>query len=257
MAGTAQTGNPRAFLQKVEYYFDPATGPGRRETWVGSTAAIDAKAAEIQAAGLKYTQSQKGPSKSLVCDVPSQSGATSDQEIADTYEFDAEFAQESVYANPKLLAAATTTETLADWKYLIEKALSAKPPTGLITPSSPTPPDPAMQAIYDLRARGVETFEPRRLVFRRTRTLPLNHASKVIMTAIEHIWTTVALISDFAIPAPIAAEFPADPTTTPVGCIWGWKYRKDTSQILWGIAGKKTEIKEWVFGALPTIMYDV
>lgn len=253
MAGVAIAGNPGAKLQKVEPYFDPATGWGRRETWAGPKAAIDAKAAEIGLAGIKFTTSQKGPHKALVCDIPGvPDGGQTGEDIADTYEFVAEWAQESIFANPKVIAAAGTAETLVNWRYQIEKALSAKPPTALSGS-----PAAMLQALYWLRARGVESFELRRIVFRRTRTLPVNHPSTVKMDFLEDIWTTAQLISDFDIPQEIADQFPANPAITPVGTIWGWKYRQDSSQILYGIGGKKTEIKEWMFAAWPVDLYDV
>ena len=258
MPNVAIAGNLKAILQAEEPYFDPGEGWQNQQTWIGTKDAIYAKASEMAAAGFKVRVTQKGPKYTAVCNIPTVTGATGEQQALDQYELDAEWAQDSIYANPRVVEASNnSTYKVATWRSRIEKALKTDPPTSLTFTLNDTDLEiAAMQALYYLAALKVEAFETRRYVLRRRRTIPATYSQPVSLDPFEKIYRTATLISGFNIPALIAGQLPADPPFTPQGTVWGWKARTDASQFIPAL-NKKEEVKEWVFAAWASYLYQI
>jgi len=250
MSHIAIAGNPGAIREKQDYIFDPQTGWSLQEIWNGTQNAIQGLANSFSLAGLRVSTSHRGPS--WTCRVVFGDQNQGQEIPQDHWGFVAEYAQEDIRANPKVLELAATAETLALWIKDIDAALKAG------TPLSGTV-DPGQQVIYNMKARGIETFETKRICLRRRRIISVRYVAQVAVTAIEKVYTTAALVSatrGFAIPSIIASRLPADPPFTPVDCTWSWKERADESDIILNL-NKAEECKDFVFAAWNNYLYNV
>jgi hypothetical protein len=116
-------------------------------------------------------------------------------------------------------------------------------------------PDPIQVSLYRLYARGAEASEEKRFVLRRRRTIPVEFAAPATVRAVELVYTTPKLITEFDVPASVIPLLPPDPGFQPADTLWGWRERANTSDFQPSI-NKVEEVMEWVFAAWSTILYE-
>jgi len=226
-----------------EHDFDPAIGYTNVRLYEGDEESLVSMAAGFNSKGWKSTvYHHAGPVHRMrvqIAKVPLSEIETP----VDTFGWDTELAQESIFSNPQVLAAAGSDDEIARWKASYKEPLKeSKLPSTLTTFSA------EQLELYTLLLRGQEAVEVERLVLRRTRTFTLRYPQPIRLTSVPEIYTSSALISAFDIPGSVAAQFPATPGTTPQYTVWGWKKRRDSSNILVA-QGRVEENKDWVFAA--------
>jgi hypothetical protein len=177
-----------------------------------------------------------------------------------TFEKITEWVEVDLRENPKALAAAGgAIDTLALWVEDIKAALKAKKrlPAYYTSIGQSATVDPNEELLYDIYARGVETYTQKRFVLRARRVIPINLGDRAAATATEVIYATSRLVSDYGIPSYIAETLPATPAAnrTPPGCTWGWKLR-DEDDVLYPSLAKREEVRTWVFAAWENLLYD-
>jgi hypothetical protein len=255
-------GNNSARIIGTDTVFDPNLGEQLVEIWEGTEIALATEArTRILPFGGKAKISQvDGPIYKMTVtwgDPPANAG---EPEVpVERWERVTEYVQEDLRNNPRVIAAASTAETLNRWVNAIKAALKANQTlTQYYTSASDPNPviDPAQEMIYQLYARGASSHEVKRTVLRVRRTFSVQYALRYNVDAVERIYTTAALRAAFGIPAPIAIHLPPDPALTPANTVWSWKQRQDNSVFLPGL-NKIEESRDWVFAAWSTLLYEL
>lgn len=239
-------------LMSQAWNSDPLLGSTFVDTYEGDEDELKAALFPFAAAGFRVsTFQEEGPVwRGTVTFTPSE-GDTGLPEITDQWEFDTEFVQEDLYSNPRVLALATTEDTLSVWKKDIEQAIQDKKTNAEFLATGPSSEE---YSLFLLRNRGAQASEVRRVVLRRQRTLPFGSAARMIATAIEKIYTTSALIAAYGIPSAVSSAMPSLPATAPLNTAWSWKARRDSS-VFTPQFNKWQESKDWTFAAWSTIEY--
>lgn len=251
-------------LSKVssEPQFDPQLGEVTKEVWVGTQGAIYNLGRILQESQIRYSISHNGPVYTLNATLGARQDTTEQEAPIDSYEFDTEFSQPSVWTSDKVFSVAGSQETLNTWRRDIENAIKGIDTTGTASATG----GPLSEAasgftgnklkLYRLFIRGAESVEVGTVVLNRVRTFSTQYVGRLQLDATEKIWTTSALVTAFNIPADIAALMPANPATTPSDTAWSWKIRKQTFKPL----RKDSRIEEtlaFVFKAWSTMLYSL
>lgn len=254
-------GNSTARVVSIETVFDPNTGEQQIENWEGSEEALISLARNtvIPSGGKCRIRQSNGPIYTMgVSYGEVQSGGTTETPI-DRWERVTEYIQEDLRNNPNIIAAAGTAATLNKWVQDVKAALKSNLTLHQFyaTEEDPTPTVADQQImIYELYSRGTEAHEIKRFVLRLRRTISVNFANRSIANALERIYTTSTLISEFGIPPEVSGTLPADPASSPANTAWSWKQRQDNSVFLPGL-NKIEESKDWVFAAWSTLLYNL
>ena len=177
------------------------------------------------------------------------------QPPVDTWERTVERVQEDIRNNPKVIAAAVAAaggdpgagvSELNKWHKEAKELI--KSGTGLVYAN------PDRQAFFELMSRGAEAFLVRRIIARRRRIIASNVPAQSDVNAVEEFYSTAKLIEIFAIPPDVASKLPVG-GNAPSNTAWGWMERMDTS-ITTPAYAQTEEIKDWVFSAHSTFLYD-
>jgi hypothetical protein len=229
--------------------FDPQLGISTELTYEGQMEELNVFAETQRLLGAKARVFPfEGPVyRATITIGDAQDGGTAAD--VDVWERITEMGQEDIRNNPKVIRLAVGEVTLSLWVKDIKAAIrDGVYLTGVVSAQE--------QALYELYARGADAFQTRKIVLRRRRTRPLTFLALSEVHAIELIYTTAALRTAFAVPAAIGAKLPVSGDFTPSNTAWGWVERADTSTI--AVAYNKVEeIKDWVFAAWSTLLYDL
>lgn len=257
------TGDPRAFRYGIEYEFDPTTGDQTTESWRGTRPAIVSLARAFARNGYRVRTSNSGP----VWEMQLRYGREVSQAVEvpiDTYGFDTEEAQVSIFAFPTAVEEANRDGNPANYRRLIEDAVKNGTPNPY---NNDLANFPFSQVLHIDLSRGIEAYPIRRLVLSRNRTYSIGYGirtgatetmKRVVLNASPVVYTTTALVRDFAIPKVIADQLPPNPPAeqTPVGTQWAWYLRGDSSRVIPALA-KVEEQRQWVFAAWTAPYYTV
>ena|SRR5437899_4931269 len=110
-------------------------------------------------------------------------------------------------------------------------------------------------------ALGESTFEVKRAVLRRRRSIAADYASPIVIDAVDTIYKPASLGTVFGPLGGLLAQLPGDPTTraaNPINAIpnhiWGWKLKTQSSEYIPAV-GKVEEVMEWVFASWNQYLY--
>jgi len=280
-----QIGKPSTLVNSHLTYA-PNVGYGAREVAKGNKAAMNALGAAYR--NLGWTVDIYNDGATWVCEAtyggnPQDANGTTIEQPVDRWELDAEFFQASIWSNPVIYRRArkvfnasnpaldgTVDDVIATWKTLCSNAMKgiafgqtspSTTSTGALEPNKTgfTNPSP-LYDIYVSLIRGQDAWESRRAVLTRTRTISAAFPTEFIIPATEIVYSTPILVSMNSIPANIAVRLPGYPNgsnlpDTPTMTVWGWKQRRETSQIVLA-QNKVEEVTEWVFAAWSAVTYD-
>lgn len=184
------------------------------------------------------------------------------QAPVDTWERLTELVQDDIRSDPKVigLIIQATGDTPANAAYLINalyKDSKEKIKAGT-NPNYNNPPSQygaIAQAFFELLSRGADAFLQRRVILRRRRVIPGNQVLQSTVNSVEKFYSTAALVRAFGVPGAIAEKLPIAGDVTPNNTAWGWMERQDTS-IITPVFNQAEEVKDWVFAAWSTLLYD-
>jgi len=235
---------------------DSAAGNAWEQEWVGSVSGIAALAATLIAAGARVRdESQAGVGRLLATFAADPDNPTAEQAI-DRYEFEMEPIQVSLFNVPAVAIegaayAAANSGGVALYRQQIQDAAQG----GAVYPFD-SALYPYGAEVYRLLSQGVESYELKRPTLSRVRSFSPNFSGRVVLSAVETVYTTAALVRDFEIPATVASQLPANPDETPTGTAWAWKLRGDRSVYIPQL-NRIEETRDWVFAAWSTLLYIV
>jgi hypothetical protein len=169
----------------------------------------------------------------------------------DKWQIQTEWAQVDIRRSPKLLAKAGGDKAILNKAFDLAKKAIEDPTT-----EAPIFAYDAAVSIYNLLTHGADSYEVKRCVLTRVRTISPSYAQQIVIDATEKIFTTATLVNQFGVPAAIAARLPANPPGVITDSAWAWKERKQTSEFTLAL-GKVEEQSDWVFGLWSTVLYDV
>lgn len=239
------------------------------EVWRGTRAQALAKASALRLAGFRVQRRKwSGPGYQVTGTIslaPVAGGGSGSETPVDRWRITTQLAQLDMRSNPKLLAAfrAFVAEEYIESQLNIniqtaDNLLASGGSVNDVGPSSP--PNPAADALgrklFNLRARGTQSYELKRPVLTRIRTVSTNYANQFIMEAQPKVYTTAALIRDFGLPATIQQRLPATPNEAPSDTVWAWLWQQQDSDTIPSL-GRVEEMDSWVFAAWSTVLYDV
>ena len=261
------TGSQDAVRSSWEQQFDPATGWKTVETWNGSKSQIAAAVEKFHNSGAATSVKNSGALWTLTVtwslDYSNESGKQAGAPPAteaplDTWDVDVELADVDVRASPKVIAFLGDEYKVAvAFKQVdaaIKAGLSIDKYLDSISISSIIPID-KLEVIYRLRARGVTTLTEKRPILTRKRTYTSAYTTPIQINAVEVIYTTSALITEFKVPNIIQQKLPATPPVTQAEAAWGWKQRKQSGTFT--VARNKIEeTMDFVFAQWSTLLYD-
>lgn len=243
-------------LVRIDAANDPqGFGPSWDYTYTGTQTAIDALAFSLATAGVRVRQSVTAGEPVLVASYfgTNLNGNPATEVPTDSWGFDTEGVNLSLFAHPTATREASQYATFALYKHDIEEALSNGTANPLDVGSFPF-----SHTIYRSLARGQDYYELRRPILRRNRTVSFQYTSKAEIEMQQRVWTTAALIAEFAVPADVQSRIPSDPSVneTPYLTEWGWLLTVDTSEYSPSLR-RWTETKQWVFGAFDPLWYNI
>lgn len=262
------TGSNVAVRSGWEQQFDPASGWKTVETWNGSKSQIAAIIQSFRDNGAATSVKNSGALWTLTVtwsldynqDTDKQAGAPpAAEETLDTWDVDVELADVDVRASPKVIAFLGGESQVA----IIFKQVDAAIKAGLSLTayyqsiSVATSPSTLVkqEVIYRLRSRGVTTLTEKRPILTRKRTYTSAYTTPIQINAVEVIYTTSALITEFKVPNIIQQKLPATPPVTQAEAAWGWKQRKQSGTFT--VARNKIEeTMDFVFAQWSTLLYD-
>jgi hypothetical protein len=238
-------------LVSEERVFDEKTGFQTVATYEGLKPAVDSAMGLMSLIqGLKMSSRQvQGPWYRLTITFAGTIEGTDDPPV-DTWSRVVEFVQEDIRSNPNVIAlAGDDAGVLALWVKEIKEALKEGEPLDASAEADQV-------KIYRLYARGAEAHEQKRIVVRRRRVIPVQFAEPEPVRAVEVIYTTEQLITQFGVPVAFQELLPEDPDFAPADTIWGWRERTNATDFVPSI-NKTEETMEWVFAAWSTVLYDL
>lgn len=242
----SRVGNTGVVQLPSEFEGDPISGRREVQIFQGDESDLRVMADMMLAAGRRYRmQHEAGPRWRLAVSVAD--GNLQDTIPVDQWERVTEWREEPLLHNPSLLQAAGGVTTAANWFQEIKDALKSRKPV-----SGPQ----AKLQLYNLMARGVESYPVRSVVLRRRRTAPISWLAASAVNAVEVAYTTARLIELFNIPQSVAEKLPDAPghIQAPEDTYWAWLERSDDS-VMSPALGKAEEIKEFIFGLVPSVLY--
>lgn len=244
-----------------EPQFDPALGEVIQEVWVGTKSGIYELAGAMQAQGNRYTMTNEGPVYKLTVNLGVRPDEANEVPV-DSYDFDTEFAQPSLWISDRVFKLAGSQSVLTQWRRQCENAMKgiktdgSKDENGGPLDESATGFTGNQLSIYRLLVRGTESVEVAKIVLARTRTVSNRYAGRMQMESAEKIYTSAALAFAFGIPSDVVAKMPADPADIPIDTAWSWKVRKQSSRLL----RRESRVEEsinWTFAAWSTVLYEL
>lgn len=238
-------------LTRTRKVVDSSAGNSWEQEWVGSLAGIASLSATLVSAGARVRDESANGVGRLVATFSNDPDDPSSETAIDRYEFDMEPVQVSVFAHPAVALEADGYVSVAQYRTDIEEAAQSGDALSLSATEYPY-----AHEVYRLLSRGVESYEIKRPVMSRVRTFSPSFAGRIELSAIETVYTTAALVRDFAIPTTIASQLPADPTEVPAGTVWAWKLRGDRSVYV-PAQNRVEETRDWVFASWATLLYTV
>lgn len=96
-------------------------------------------------------------------------------------------------------------------------------------------------------------------VLKRNRLIPFAVGGRTALVGPETVYTTVALLNSFDVPDDIVDQVASVDDNLPLtfpGFIWGWKQRRNDSEVLVGF-NRTTECMDWVFGNWSEITHTI
>jgi len=261
------TGSNVAVRSGWEQQFDPASGWKTVETWNGSKSQIAAIIQSFRDNGAATSVKNSGALWTLTVtwsleygkDTDKQPGAPPKaEETLDTWDVDVELADVDVRASPKVITFLGDEYKVAVAFKQVDAAIKAGLSIGKYLESisiSSIIPIIKLEVIYRLRSRGVTTLTEKRPILTRKRTYTSAYTTPIQINAVEVIYTTSALITEFKVPNIIQQKLPATPPVTQAEAAWGWKQRKQSGTFT--VAKNKIEeTMDFVFAQWSTLLYD-
>jgi hypothetical protein len=156
--------------------------------------------------------------------------------------------------NPKLIKAAGDETTLATWVKQCKDTL--KDPQGTPLPAESIPAkQAAKQGLFELMARGTDSYEVSRVILVERLIKPLSRLHQLTIWSVPVFYSTAALKNNYGVPAALAASLPPNPSDKPSNTEWGWKERENEEDVT-PVYNKAEGVRMWVFAAWSTLMYD-
>lgn len=245
------TGDPKAVRFSTEILFDPQSGDQLVETWFGTKGAIYGLLAAFKGAGgVKVALTHDGPKYKLVATFSALGLRDGSVEIpVDKWQLQTEWVQVDIRHSPKILALPIAGSPTAIAKAYLAAQTAVKTQTPAALTSLAT-------VFYNLLAHGADSYEIKRPVLTRVRTVSPFYAQQIMVSAVEQVYSTATLISGFAIPPAISSRLPVNPSGLITDCVWAWKERKQSSEFTLAL-NKVEEQNDWVFSLWNTNLYDV
>jgi len=263
------TGSNVAVRSGWEQQFDPASGWKTVETWNGSKSQIAAIIQGFRDNGAATSVKNSGALWTLTVtwsleygqDTNKQPYAPPATEVPlDTWDVDVELADVDVRASPKIITYLGGESQVAITFKEVDAAIKAGQSLTAYYLSTGINPSTIQQLeknelIYRLRSRGVTTLTEKRPILTRKRTYTSAYTTPIQINAVEVIYTTSALITEFKVPNIIQQKLPATPLVTQAEAAWGWKQRKQSGTFT--VARNKIEeTMDFVFAQWSTLLYD-
>jgi len=261
------TGSNVAVRSGWEQQFDPATGWKTVETWNGSKSQIAAIIQSFRDNGAATSVKNSGALWTLTVtwsldynqDTNKQAGAPpAAEETLDTWDVDVELADVDVRASPKVITFLGDEYKVAVAFKQVDAAIKAGLSIDKYLESisiSSIIPIIKLEVIYRLRSRGVTTLTEKRPILTRKRTYTSAYTTPIQINAVETVYTTSALITNFSVPNIIQQKLPVTPVVTQAEAAWGWRIRKQSGTFT--VARNKIEeTMDFVFAQWSTLLYD-
>lgn len=252
-AGEATTRGRLCTRESIDYTFSPSTGEGYRETYIGTPQAILGLYESYKRAGFEAELKSGGGAWRLY--ITFGAAETNRTQIpTDKWEIDYEWPQVSVWSHPAAAKEADGYIDRAQYRKDIEDTVK----DGEACTFDPIA-YPYAHKLHRWLSRGIEAHEVRRPILKRSRTYSLGYGGqRATLTSSEPVYTTGALAAHFGIDSRVLAQLPADPgpSETPAFTIWGWRLRRDSSEII-PFVNKVQESKDWTYAAWDTDLYNI
>ena len=238
-------------LTRKRQVIDSSSGNSWEQEWTGSVSGIASLAVTLVASGARVRDESANGVGRIIATYSFDPDNPTGEEAIDRYEFEMEPVQVSLFNHPAVALESDGYVTRAQYKTDIEEAVASGEALGLSETEYPL-----AHEVYRLLSRGVESYELKRPVLSRVRAFSPNFSGRVVLSAVETVYTTAALVREFAIPATVASQLPADPPEVPEGTVWAWKLRGDRSTYI-PAQNRVEETRDWVFASWSTLLYTV
>jgi hypothetical protein len=236
-----------------EIEFDLQHGVRITLIYEGDEASMKALAAQFSAGNARAARHDGPVWRTRVTGGPELAGG-GDPSAVEKWSLKSETVQVDIRNNPKLIQAAGNETTLAKWVKECKDTL--KDPAGTPLPVDSDPNKQASkQALFELMARGTDSYEVSRPVLVERLIKPLSQLHQLEIWAVPVFYSTTALVSNYGIPTPLATKLPPNPATKPSNTQWGWKER-DNEEDITPVYNKVEHVRMWAFAAWSTLMYD-
>lgn len=236
------------------YRFDPVLGRQFVFIYEGFENALTSFAAQPQFThAITDIQQHEGPIYRMEAAFGNATGPANEGTEHDTWERTVDFVQEDIRSNPLVhslygalpLSTTQLSQLAKDYNKAKTEQSKEEVPTTLTGNAL---------ILYELLARGHEAHEITRIVLTRRRTIPINYTRPRTPSAVEYIYTTAQLVTQFAIPFGIQVILPGTPAGAPNNSKWSWKVRVDSSTLIPDLQ-QTQEILSWTFAPWSTILY--
>lgn len=229
--------------------FDPLQGYQLTQRYEGTQDALLSLAGAFRLQGLKAEVSTENGKSVLTCVFGGMATQDPNVDPVDRYTLNNEFEQQSIWNNPYVINEALTLGGgMTSYKKFITDAVANEAEVTFAANLVLAP------RVYRALVRGVDVFEVRTPTLTRTRTIPVNSSSRLIVSDLDTVWTTTALTRVFALPVTISSRLPTNPAIIPEDSVWGWKLKEDSSEYVLA-ANKIQEERKWAFLAWPDFAY--
>lgn len=247
-------------LVRVDYGFS-TTGADRVEYYEGTRTAIENVVLPALRNAGAVTKVSSGSGAKWTCEgswsnATGTNGGTVDPST-DRWEVVTEMSQFDLRAHPAVVRIAGTEDKLNQWWKDMDDAIRNGQKYSDVVSSAGHVYDVNAQKIFNLRCRGVDSFERNQPILRRIRTISPRYTSRVAVTAAPTIYTTNKLVSTWSIPVSIQTMLPSNPVgSIPPDTMWGWLLRNQTSTYV--VARNQIEEQtDWQFTLWTTLLYNI
>jgi hypothetical protein len=241
----------------VEIYadsqWDPMQGWEQETHYRGYPADIVALGNAFIAAGWRArTESTNSQWAKLIVSIPND-GA---EEYIDRWEFNIDFKAQDLFRNIGILTylktASFTDDQILTFKTQLETYRDQKTPIAAVT----TALGANVGAVYQMMVMGMDSIEVAQPTIARKRTYDISFTGTLMSTQVaQYVFSTSALIGNFAIPDDVANQIATDPSTEAlVNTTYGWKLRKNNLVII-PSKNKIEEQVDFVWDIWSTIAY--
>jgi hypothetical protein len=243
-------GSSDAQLVAREKVGDSRLGSIWQDTYRGPEASIMLLALGFQNLGLEFTWRQDRAYWLLTVRYGYEEGATETPQ--DTWELVSERNVMDLWAHPRIAAALSAQgDSAASTRAKIQQAVDDGKAWSTVGVT-----DEHLQEAYRLLLRGATGYDLKRPVLRRVRTYSARYATRIVIRAIEQIFTTSKIVAEYSIPSSVQAQLPTDPSEIPDGTVWAWK-ESDTRATTIPRTNRIEETIEWTFAAWSRLLYDL